>query len=263
MFGRPMNNFENYGAELEQTPIEKRALDIRQLIEESQPAAQETIREKQVAQKNNQNKRQSSQDYELELGEKVTVKSLKIQGKLQNNYVGIYEIDGKTPNGNYWLKNAQDERLKQSFPLSRLKLVNNEVELEEHWEVERIINHRKRNGEMQYLTKWKGFDETTWEPESNFDTTEIIEEYWAARHNVNYVKPFQWIWKLALIFMVIGMIQPAQAIRISENFRFCNTGENKAIWDISNSCEQERIPHLALFKASILTKMSSEVSGKG
>lgn len=37
------------------------------------------------------------------------------------------------------------------------------------YEVETIIDKRKKNGKEQYLVKWKGYglDQTTWEPKEN------------------------------------------------------------------------------------------------
>ena len=37
------------------------------------------------------------------------------------------------------------------------------------WRTERILDHRlNRDGIMEFLTKWQGFDETTWEPIGHF-----------------------------------------------------------------------------------------------
>ena len=43
-----------------------------------------------------------------------------------------------------------------------------------------IINHRKVGGETEYEVKWRGFgyDDTTWEPESNIHDQNLIDVYW-------------------------------------------------------------------------------------
>jgi hypothetical protein len=51
------------------------------------------------------------------------------------------------------------------------------------YEVEAIVKHRKINGEVKYLLKWKGFPESenTWEREANLECPSLVQEYWAAR----------------------------------------------------------------------------------
>jgi len=52
---------------------------------------------------------------------------------------------------------------------------------EERWEIETILNHRKRGPGYQYHVKWKGYDimEATWEPATCFKNggEEILREY--------------------------------------------------------------------------------------
>ncbi|KAM7283228.1 chromodomain Y-like protein [Ixodes scapularis] len=57
----------------------------------------------------------------------------------------------------------------------------------EHYEVERILNHRRkrsgRNEKQEYLIRWKGFgpEEDTWEPEKNLTgCEELLREYLAS-----------------------------------------------------------------------------------
>lgn len=51
-------------------------------------------------------------------------------------------------------------------------------EMEETYEIEEILEHRGKGRQREYLVKWKGFDETTWQGIKSFDTTECIDEYW-------------------------------------------------------------------------------------
>ncbi|OHT15797.1 hypothetical protein TRFO_13805 [Tritrichomonas foetus] len=55
-----------------------------------------------------------------------------------------------------------------------------EEEEEETYEVEAIINHRKKHGKIQYFLKWVGYpsSQNTWEFENNMNCPELIKEYW-------------------------------------------------------------------------------------
>ena len=50
----------------------------------------------------------------------------------------------------------------------------------DEYEVEMIVNHRNRKGNIEYLVKWKGYDhfQNTWEPIENLVySKELIDEY--------------------------------------------------------------------------------------
>ena len=132
-----------------------------------------------------QDRRNTVENEKLDIGDKVTILSLKIQGKLQPNYHGIYKIHGKTKAGNYYLIDSEQVVLKESYPRSRLKLVSREVD-EKYTIMEKILESRKINNKFQYLVKWKDLaeNEATWEFEEKFDSTELIEDYWASRHEI-------------------------------------------------------------------------------
>ncbi|KAK0403285.1 hypothetical protein QR680_016836 [Steinernema hermaphroditum] len=45
------------------------------------------------------------------------------------------------------------------------------------WDVEKVIGRRVVDDEVQYRVKWFGWDDPTWQSESDFVNTECIEEY--------------------------------------------------------------------------------------
>jgi len=55
-----------------------------------------------------------------------------------------------------------------------------DIEGEEEWEVERILNKRKVQGKDKYLVYWKGFtaEGDTWEGKENLENAkELVEEF--------------------------------------------------------------------------------------
>jgi len=137
MFGRPMNNFENFKMESRKITCEDRATELRRLFEETQDDVIQRIKSKQEIQKEQQNKRMKISDH-LNVGTKVTIKAVKIQSKFLPNYSGIFKIAGLTKLKNYWLKNEEGVMLNQAFPRSRLKVVETGNEPEGDVQVEEI-----------------------------------------------------------------------------------------------------------------------------
>ncbi|KNC99724.1 uncharacterized protein SPPG_05106 [Spizellomyces punctatus DAOM BR117] len=55
---------------------------------------------------------------------------------------------------------------------------------EERYEVEEILDVKSVNRRYKYKLKWKGYTETSWEPEENLDCPDLLATFWRARtHN--------------------------------------------------------------------------------
>ena len=69
-----------------------------------------------------------------------------MRGKLENKYRGKYYINGIKRGGNYELKTSTGTILKQSYPINKLKPIEEDEDDEgQQVEVERIIKHRVTN----------------------------------------------------------------------------------------------------------------------
>lgn len=122
--------------------------------------------------------------------------------KLMPRFLGLYRVVKRLSHGNYKI-----ERLRgQMYPLpvhpDRLRPIGRELALRllseipendvgsvgdqqdedvqnDVYEMEKIISHKITRRGMIYEIKWKGYDETTEEPESNIiNGEELLREYW-------------------------------------------------------------------------------------
>jgi glycosylphosphatidylinositol phospholipase D len=60
------------------------------------------------------------------------------------------------------------------------------VQGEEEWKVQEILDSRKRQNQIQYLVKWKGFDAPTWEPEDYLQDVQAVDLF----HSLYPEKPY-------------------------------------------------------------------------
>ena len=102
--------------------------------------------------------------------------------KLSARYEGPYTVVRRTTGGSYLLKDGTGETLGRKFAPSQLKLVLDNFEETDIYEVEKIITHREvPGGGVEYLVKWKGYakvSDRTWEPPESFVERKCITDYW-------------------------------------------------------------------------------------
>ena len=127
-------------------------------------------------------------------------------------------------------------------------------EQQEYFDVEKIIKHRYRNGKVEYYVKWKDCDEheCTWEPEENFDSLECIEKYWneiaqpaetvqlaiVQEHTrPTYRNKRNYKYTLLTLLLIMSFFRPSVSFKINGTFHFCEVHENRAIWDLPESCQ--------------------------
>jgi len=277
VFGILANHFEDYDKQSESTLTQQRNIQrVQELIESTHPMIKSRRNEFAIKQKRNQDNSHSVATEPFNVGDLVTIKSMKIQGKLQPKYNGIFKIASITSHGNYILENNDGETLKYSFLHSRLKKVNNDINLDNDQEtidVIEIIKHRTQNRQLEYLVKFSN-DSVSWEPEYYFDTTDLIDAYWNSfetnnndnnRNSTNllilFAQAFKLINKLPiLIIFGLCLLTICEAQSISHNFKLCDLGEAKQIWNIPNNCNIAPInkPNQANNNYYILSKTLNE-----
>jgi transposase InsO family protein len=121
---------------------------------------------------------------QLKEGDKVYLHTKNLRTKrpskgLDNVKVGPFLISKRNGPVTYTLELPPDAKVHPRFHINLLepadprtplqKTWHHELEEENEFEVERIINHRGSNHNKEYLVKWLGYDnnENTWEPETN------------------------------------------------------------------------------------------------
>ena len=187
MFGRVMNGFEHWtrmpddNQSDETAMMLKRAYEIQTHHQSTIPAALETIENAQKRQKTIQNNREKPTESTLPIGSTVYIRNLKIERnkQLKPDAHGPFMIKGRASGGNYVLEKVNGQTYRENLPLSRLKLVASDPD-EKSFDIEYVVDHRKRHGHLEYLVKWEGFatSENSWVKEHLFDSVECIQEYW-------------------------------------------------------------------------------------
>ena len=102
-----------------------------------------------------------------------------VQKKLK--LIGYGDQDGKKA---YRLRDQERDRVEISRDVifdESIVLSNSQSTLsniaDDEYIIEAIIGERENNGEKEYLIKWLGYDDDTWEPTSHVMDTEALMEW--------------------------------------------------------------------------------------
>jgi hypothetical protein len=118
------------------------------------------------------------------------IKTKRPSTKLDFKKLGPFKVLEKISSVNYKLQLPKSSRLHPVFHVSLLEPargntpIATDAELQPEnepdvYEVERILDRRLANRTVQYLVKWKGYENTdnTWEPLSNLQCPELLQSY--------------------------------------------------------------------------------------
>jgi Integrase zinc binding domain/Chromo (CHRromatin Organisation MOdifier) domain/RNase H-like domain found in reverse transcriptase/Integrase core domain len=116
---------------------------------------------------------------------KFHLKTRKQSEKLDSLKIGPFKVKKKLEFDNYELCLPQSMQVNPVFHVSRLErttnpITNEEIQVtEEEYDVESILDKRKRKGVTEYLVRWKGCDkdEDTWEPTKHLNCPEKVQDF--------------------------------------------------------------------------------------
>ena len=176
------NDDTSHNVSLQQA-LELRKEDIEQFEQAVIPAIKERMQRMRDAEKARYDSRNRIIK-PLPVGTKVVIKNVHRSGKTEPRYTGPFQITGLNRGGAYTLADGTGETHTCNVPASHIKVVSDDISLfQDVYEVERILDHKGRPGNYQYLIKWKGYSDAdnSWEPQDNVNAERILVDYWKQR----------------------------------------------------------------------------------
>jgi len=169
---------------------------MKKMQEEAQAALK---RAQEEMKKQADRKRGEAEEYQEGDLVLLSIKDLKwkIEGrqteKLTERFIGPYKVKRVISTNMVELELPKTVKIHPVVNVSRIRRYREQVqrqkkqpalsviiEEEEEYEVEKIINKRRKYGKWEYLARWKGYmaEEDLWERETNLkNTKEVVEEH--------------------------------------------------------------------------------------
>jgi hypothetical protein len=148
----------------------------------------------QGQQEENFNSRHRLKLKNLPVGTLVMLRDVLRTNKNSPPFVGPYTVVRVTPLGHYTLKDSVGGLFHRDVPLDMLKPVaisdiSDKPDKDKEYYVDKILDHRvvqvdlpngRKTSLKQYLVKWSGYDDPTWEPHDNIVDNDLIRTYLAS-----------------------------------------------------------------------------------
>lgn len=126
-------------------------------------------------------------------GTHVMVRIPTLKGTLMPSYEGPYTIIRKTKGGSYVLQNETGILMDRDYAPKELKVVNKDnIDDDETYEIEGILEHRGTGKNTEYKIRWKGYSQEhdTWVTPEMITHESTIQQYWRRRLGKDY-KPYK------------------------------------------------------------------------
>ena len=179
------------------TPLDAQAEDISSFMEELRDHCYTELVWAQARTTDAANRNQHRHPAPVyRVGDKVWLNSRNIRTrrpckKLDDKWIGPFEVQQVISSTACKLALPTSLRIFNVFHVSLLRpceadtaprpVVGNDIGDETEWEVETVLDARRARGRrpFQFLVKWTGFDETTWEPASHLlHAPEVVQQFY-------------------------------------------------------------------------------------
>lgn len=188
MFGRELNELKDYSDEKFpiSIPLDDWKTHQEKIISLIYPAIHERIKsgKTKLIQSLDKHRRLLSPTA-FPAGSTVMIIDPIRKNKFEPKYIGPYTIVRRSRGGAYVLKDATGDLLDRHLPADQMKMITKSVKRKIDidnpiYTVNKIISHRGTPGHYEYFVDWKDYsiDERSWEPESSFLDSNIIQSYW-------------------------------------------------------------------------------------
>ena len=162
MFGRKRNEHCDYRGwntykEAEDQMKERLIWHGKLLSEVIWPAIYAKVREANRKRNDRVDRKRGNAVNALQVGDKVMLRNLDKEDKKDDTNEGPFEVIAITSSKQYRLKDQAGNELPDVYNRSQLHKIDEELEEEERYVVEKLHDHRTtEDGRMQYLVEWEG-----------------------------------------------------------------------------------------------------------
>lgn len=233
LFGRENNQFRDWKStrnENETAEIINRAIEIKQLLEETHVSTKLRIQDKQVVQKetqDNQNTQVSEKDV-LRVGDIVyhlNPTQTLVRSKMTPKYIGPYEVVGKTSFDNYIVKDSKTKAVvPTSIPRQKLHKVKSSA-------VSEIISHQRVGAGTKFLVRDKTTSKEKWFKSKELESSKIAEYF------KRIERPKVTALVRTLLFLIF--IPTVSSQELPGSFKVCNTDNMNHVIDQNMKCNKQ------------------------